>query len=574
MAREPKVSIGQYSDRGRKEINQDFHGAIVPSPPLLGRKGIAVAIADGIGSSSVGGIAAESAVKAFLTDYYCTPDSWSVKTAAHRVIAATNSWLHAQSRRGEHPYDRDKGYVCTLTVMVFRSRTAHIFHVGDARVFRVAGRSAEQLTTDHRVVLSSDETYLGRALGANAQIEIDYRAIPLETGDLFVLATDGVHDHIPTNTLGTFIVPDLDAAARSIAQAAHDRGSPDNLTIQIVRIEELPDGDSHEAIDSAEDLPLTPLLEPGTIFDGYRIQRELHASSRGHIYLATDIETNIPAAIKIPSIDQRGDRDYIRRFTMEEWIARRIDSAHVVKPAMPARPRRFVYTAMEFIDGQTLTQWMTDNPKPDLERVRTIAEQIAKGLRAFHRLEMQHRDLHPGNIVIDKAGTVKIVDFGSTRVAGLAEDGPAAERNDILGMVQYTAPETLIGADATPSGDLYSLGVIVYQMLTGALPYGAEMATARTKARQRKIRYRPAPECAPKVPAWVDGALRKAVHPDPNIRYGELSEFLTDLRQPNPEFTQQAPIPLIERNPLLFWQALCAVLICVIVLLLANPIRH
>src|SRR5918992_3519361 len=100
MARDLKISIGQHTDKGRKESNQDFHGAMMPAQPALGSKGVAVALADGISSSSVSRIAAESAVKSFLTDYYCTSDAWSVKTAAERVISAANSWLHAETRRG------------------------------------------------------------------------------------------------------------------------------------------------------------------------------------------------------------------------------------------------------------------------------------------------------------------------------------------------------------------------------------------------------------------------------------------------------------------------------------------
>ena len=154
----------------------------------MSAKGIAVALADGISSSDVSRIAAESAVKSFLTDYYCTSDSWSTKTSATRVIAATNSWLHAQTRRGRHGHDPDRGYVCTFSVLVAKSRTAHLFHIGDARIYRKVGGSLEQLTDDHRVVLSSEETYLGRALGVNPQVEIDYRTVELEVGDVFVLA--------------------------------------------------------------------------------------------------------------------------------------------------------------------------------------------------------------------------------------------------------------------------------------------------------------------------------------------------------------------------------------------------
>ena len=177
MRHDLAISIGQHSDKGRKETNQDFHGALIPVQPSLGLKGIAIALADGISTSTVSRIAAESAIKSFLTDYYCTSDSWSVKTSAQRVIAATNAWLYSQTRRSQNPYDKDKGYVCTLTVMVVKSATAHIFHIGDARVYRVASNALEQLTNDHRVTISSEQSYLARALGANPHIKIDYREI-------------------------------------------------------------------------------------------------------------------------------------------------------------------------------------------------------------------------------------------------------------------------------------------------------------------------------------------------------------------------------------------------------------
>src|SRR6266550_8339621 len=174
MPGELKISIGQYSDKGRKEVNQDFHGALIPKEPLLSLKGVAIVVADGISSSNVSQIASQSAVKGFLTDYYCTSESWSVKTSAQRVIVATNSWLHAQTRRSQYSYDQDKGYVCTFSAMVIKAAAAHIFHVGDSRIYRVTGNTLEQLTDDHRVVISSEESYLGRALGANSQIDIDY----------------------------------------------------------------------------------------------------------------------------------------------------------------------------------------------------------------------------------------------------------------------------------------------------------------------------------------------------------------------------------------------------------------
>src|SRR5262249_46337094 len=148
-----------------------------------------------------------------------------------------------------------------------------------------------QLTDDHRVVLSSEQNYLSRALGINPQIEIDYRVLQIEQGDVFLLTTDGVYEHAG----GRFIVDairqgtqDLDAIARVVVAEAYPNGSADNLTLQIVRIDELPDGQASEVFGRPSELPLAPLLEARMEIDGYKIVREVHGSSRSHIYLAVD----------------------------------------------------------------------------------------------------------------------------------------------------------------------------------------------------------------------------------------------------------------------------------------------
>jgi serine/threonine protein kinase len=227
-----------------------------------------------------------------------------------------------------------------------------------------------------------------------------------------------------------------------------------------------------------------------------------------------------------------------------------------------------VYLVSEFVDGQTLTQWMIDNPKPDLGTVRDIIEQVAKGLQAFHRLEMLHQDLRPDNVMIDRAGTAKIIDFGSTRIAGVTDDGSTAGDVEILGTAQYTAPEYFAGEGGSQRSDIFSLGVITYQMLTGRLPYGAEVAKARTRAQLRKLRYASALDDGREIPGWIDSVLRRAVHADPSKRYDELSEFVFDLRNPRKADLQSSRGPLLERNPLLLWQVLSAILLSIILVLL------
>ncbi|MCQ8181219.1 bifunctional protein-serine/threonine kinase/phosphatase [Methylomonas sp. SURF-1] len=557
------VSVGQYSDRGRKPSNQDYHGVYIAKEPQLSAKGLAVAVADGISSSDVSHVASQAAVTGFLLDYYCTSEAWSVKKSVQKVLFATNSWLYAQTRSSRYCYDKDRGYVCTFSALVVKSATAYLFHVGDSRIYRWRGGDWEQLTNDHRLWVSPETSYLSRALGMDSHLELDYRAEPVECGDLFVLATDGVYEFVEPSAMAQAVAAaghDLDAAAKAMADAALAAGSGDNLTVQLVRIEQLPQADAEELLAALAELPFPPPLRERMEFDGYTVLRELHVSSRSHVHLAIDNQSRSPVVIKSPSIDLRGDPAYLERFLMEDWIARRIDSPYVLKPCPPTRKRNFLYVATEFVDGRTLAQWMLDHPQPALEAVRAIVEQIAKGLRAFHRLEMLHQDLRPQNVMIDHAGGVKIIDFGSVRVAGVAEILPEQGGLGILGTAQYTAPEYFLGEPGTPRSDLYSLAAIAYQMLSGRLPYGAEVAKCRSRQAQYRLRYEELHYAQPQIPLWVDDALRKALHPDPNQRYADIAEFVHDLRQPNPGYLRKARPALIERNPLAFWKALALLL--------------
>jgi len=573
MSDQLQITVGQHSDKGLKALNQDFYGIHIPKEPLLTSKGIAIALADGISSSEVSQIASKAAVNGFLADYFCTPETWSVKKSAQRVLIATNSWLYAHTRQSQHRYDAEKGYVCTFSALIIKSSIAHIFHVGDTRVYRLQGNALEQLTSDHRLWISHQKSYLSRALGINQQLEIDYQSLAVEEGDIFVLVTDGVYEYADARFIISIINEhrdDLDAAAKAIVNQAYQQGSGDNLTLQIVRVDRLGAQDINVISQQTDKLPFPPILESRMVFDGYKIIRKLHASNRSHVYLAVDTETDTSVVIKTPSIDLQGNKEHLERFLMEDWIARRIDSPYVLKPLPQTRKHNYLYIITEFIEGQTLRQWMLDNLDPDIETVRRIIEQIAKGLRAFHRLEMLHQDLRPENIMIDHTGTVKIIDFGSTKVAGLMEIRSPADPNPILGTAQYTAPEYFLGESGTALSDQYSLGVITYQMLSGKLPYGLDAAKARTRAAQLKLRYRSVLHDDREIPAWIDEALKKAVHPNPFRRYEELSEFIFDLRHPNKAFLNKSRPPLIEHNPVLFWKGVSALLLIVIIALISR----
>jgi serine/threonine protein phosphatase PrpC len=563
MPQQLTVALGQHSDKGRKETNQDFHGACIPDEPQLSAKGVALALADGISSSAVSRQASETAVRVFLDDYYCTSPAASVKKSALQVLMAVNSWLYSQTRQSAEPHEKDRGYVCTFSALIFKSTTAHVFHAGDARIYRIRDGGIERLTQDHRLWVSSEQSYLSRALGVNAHLELDYQFTRVEQGDAFVIATDGVHEFVSERFFVNAVkdhAADLDAAARAVVAEAFERGSRDNLTVLVARVDALPAADANEILRLQTELPFPPALAPRMTIDGYHVIRELHASARSHVFLATPPDGGAPVVLKTLATETQADPAHLERFLMEDWVAQRMANSHVVRAAGRGHRRTALYTVTEYVDGQTLHQWMIDNPKPTVEAVRGIVEQIANGLQAFHRLEMLHQDLRPQNVMLDRTGTAKIIDFGSTRVAGIAENAPPLAQAEMLGTVQYMAPEYFLGEGADERADLFSLGVIAYQMLSGRLPYGAEVSRARTRAAQRQLRYQSVLADDREIPAWIDEVLRKAVHPDPNRRYAELSEFVHELRHPSTAWLERRRPPLLERNPAAFWRGVALIL--------------
>jgi len=544
---------------GAKPVNEDSCGIRIPDDSLLVNKGVAAVIADGVSGCEGGREAAEVCVLGFLSDYFSTPESWSVRKSGGKVLTALNHWLCGQGRK---IYGSSRGMVSTVSVLILKSTSAYLFHVGDTRIYRLRGDQLECLTVDHRAVESRDRLYLSRAVGVDAHLAIDCRTVSVDPGDLFLLTTDGVHDFVSPAELTLLLKggsADPEETVRDIVSRAVENGSTDNLTCQILRVDRLPIQDRQDLYGRLTELPFPPPLGPGMILDGYRILRELHASNKTQIYLALDTQKEEKVVLKAPSSNFEDDPEYIERFLHEEWAGKRLESPHVVKFLDSQRRRSCLYCVTEYVEGQTLRQWIRDHPKPPISQVRGIVEQIASGLRAFHRMEMIHRDLKPENILIDEHGVVKIIDFGSSKIAGIEEIAVPWERNALLGTKNYTAPECLKGYPATEQSDLYSLGILTYEMLTGKVPQGQEPAWGKSNP----VAYFPAGRHHPEVPAWMDGALRKAVRKDPRARYAVISEFVHDLSNPNSALISEEPAPLLERNPTGFWRGL-AVLFLVI----------
>ena len=566
MTEKLQVSLAQSSDKGIKTQNEDFYGACLPDDSLLDSKGIACAIADGMGSCANAQEASEYCVKSFLSDYFSTPETWSVKSSGAKVLTAINSWLLSKGDK-----DHAQGMVTTFSALVLKSTTAYIFHIGDSRIYRYREGDLELLTKDHRVWISDRKSYLSRAMGIDLHLDIDYRAVPMEAGDIFIMTTDGVHDYLADASLKKNLASaePLQSLSDNIIKESLHNHSHDNVTCQIVRIDTLPSQDANEVFSELTRLAFPPPMGPGMSIDGYEILDEVHASTTSQLYKVRDRESGELFMMKTPSVNFDDDPAYIERFYMEEWAGKRIDSEYVLKVYEQRRPRNFLYFIMEYIDGITLRQWIKDNPLPDIQETADMVSKIINGLRVFHRMEMLHRDLKPENIMITREGAIKIIDFGSVKIAGVHEISTPVERLELLGTKNYTAPEYLLGMEGSNRSDIYSLGVITYEMLTGQLPYGDKLTRDLNWRTLNKIKYNSAIVFNPLIPLWLDGALEKAVNTDQRSRYDTFSEFLYDLTHPNPAFMNRS-VPLLESRPDLVWKLVAGVSLIVNFVLLFS----
>lgn len=554
-----ELSVGQASAKGLKSQNEDCIGMCIPGQPALTIKGVVSIIADGVSAAEAGKEASETCVRTFISDYYATPDAWSVKTRGQKILFALNRWLVGQSQI--------KGHITTLSSLILKSQSAYIFHIGDTRIYRLRDNVLECLTHDHCTRINKDTTYLSRAMGMDSHLEVDFQTQDTQLNDLFFLSTDGIHDYLSEKDLYTQLKScqetnkqnHFDDTCQLLINNALEAGSTDNLSCQILRIDALPSADNQEIYQKMYDLKFPPILSRGQSIDGYEVIKEIHASQRSQVYLVKDA-SNTRYVMKTPSLNYEDDPAYIERFALEQWIGKRIDSPYVVKIVENHKPKSALYTITEYVDGITLENWIRENPKPDINEVVRIAEFMSRGIRALHRKDVVHQDIKPDNIIIDRQGVPRIIDFGSCLAAGIAEIDTPFERDVALGTASYSAPETRFNnAKKTSKSDLFSLAVIVYEMLTGKMPYKGQLETLTDQRKLHSLKYETALQHNPMVPYWLDGALEKALSLNPDKRHDALSEFIYELKKPNNLYKYKSARPLIEKNPLAVWQSIAVI---------------
>lgn len=608
------LRVSAFSTAGVKAINQDAYAFHVSDNP---NQSSVFVIADGVSSSTVSQIASDFATRQFIRLFNMAPEQWSVKSRAETIIKEINALLYTRTQKSPFCYTPEKGYVCTFTVAVVTGNRVDVFHVGDCQI-QVLSKNAQSpilLTKPHRQVSESEpsQSYLTKALGVQANIDIDHTTLTLNSSSTLSISSDGVYEFVSLPSILKKInesetLPENQAAL--VVHEAFTRGSDDNLTLLLVKVLvasadglnvhshppyagvsssphssvlNRPLGDqlitNSEVSDAVvnysnqqSDLqvceePATANLSTGDEIDGLKLERQLYTSARSHVFIATHsfceaINTNSPVVVKTPATDFTLSPEMLNGFLIESWFARRINSSHVIKSptfidlGLPYSPSAF-YSVSEYVQGQTLAQWAVDNPTPPLEQVRNIIEQVGKGLQAMHRQGILHRDIRPDNIIISEQGHCTIIDLGS---AALADAPSLYSDTPIPGAALFAAPEYFIGNVGSERSDLFSLAVLTYYLLCGRYPYRTKLAHCRTLAEQKKLTYQTALDPKRPIPNWVDSALKRALHVNPDKRFSTLSEFLFSLRYPNPsQHTEYEP--LVKRHPLFVYKVLILALI-------------
>ena len=572
MSRQPQTDtsrlelrVGGSSQRGAKAENQDaFVAKLAKSHEQL-TKGNVVCIADGASCCERAQQASQLSVTTFISDYYSTPESWSVRKSVARVLSSLNAWLNHHGNQVGFGQNR---LITTFSAVVFKSNTAYVFHVGDSRVYRLRDNKLQQLTQDHVQYKTSDNSFLTRALGIDSHLKVDVSEYELRRDDKFLLTTDGVHQTLTQEELAEAFTlqsnESLEHRAESLCRQAVKRGSRDNVTCVGVEVCSLPVPDLVEVSRQLTKLVFPPILSEGTKIDEFEIESVLHSGTRSHVYLARSLKSGKPFVLKMPAENYQDDLHYLDSFHREQWAGSRINHSGVIKiyPRSQFQSKSpFLYHVCEYVRGCTLRQWMYDNPGPNFTQVRSLLGEIAGAVRALQRQGMLHRDLKPENIMVTYDRKVKLLDLGSIYYSSMEEMRPVSSDDTPVGAVDYIAPEYLLGKCGTHQSDIFSIGCIIYEMLAGGLPYRAPLIQNSRVASLDNWRYRSISECREDVPQWMDLALKKATEPNIDKRYTAMSEFQADITTPNLQLLSRVKsAPLIERNPLAFWRCLAGAL--------------
>jgi serine/threonine protein kinase/Tfp pilus assembly protein PilF len=280
-------------------------------------------------------------------------------------------------------------------------------------------------------------------------------------------------------------------------------------------------------------------LQTGSVFGGrYQIIDQLGRGGMGRVYRAVDTKTREEVAIKLIRPDIAEDKRTLERFVNEIKLAHKISHRNIGKMYHLGEDQGLHYITMEYVPGEDLKSFIRRSRRLDIATTVAIAKQVCSGLSEAHDADIVHRDLKPGNIMIDRDGNAKILDFGIARAVGT--QGVTAE-GSVLGTPEYMSPEQVEGRESDRRSDIYSFGVILFEMVTGRLPFAADTPFVVAFKHQSE-KPTPPEDLNPQTPPQLSAIILRCLAKDPASRYQTAEDLCRDLGQVE-ETLHATPLP-------------------------------
>jgi eukaryotic-like serine/threonine-protein kinase len=270
---------------------------------------------------------------------------------------------------------------------------------------------------------------------------------------------------------------------------------------------------------------MTLQVAAGTLIDGrYRVISRVGSGGMAEVYCAEDVQLGRRVAVKLLHERFAQDEEFVERFRREASSAASLSHANIVSVYDRGEWAGTYYIAMEYLDGRSLDSIVREEAPLVPERAIEITEQVLRAARFAHRRGVVHRDLKPHNVIIDDEGRVKVTDFGIAR-AGASE---ITQTGSIMGTARYLSPEQAQGQAVSPRSDLYAIGIMLYELLTGTVPFEGDSVVA-IALRHLSEPPRPPSSFVPTIPASLDAIVMRALEKSPERRFADADEFLTAL---------------------------------------------
>lgn len=490
-------------------------------------------VCDGVGSAKAGAKAAQRAVNYLHNTFKRRPKAWSLCKTLAVAIENLNRILY---REGIDDYEHPE-FVTTLAMVVVEGEQLCGANVGDSAVYLIRENSLIQLSRAHNMEKPGMEHVLTQALGADEQVDPHFFSETLLPGDQIILCSDGL-----TNVLDAEEILQLGhAGARALlkkAQTKTDHKLPDDTTVLTCQVKSI---NPVQQLKN-QDLDIPDKLKPNQIVDGFKLVKSLIQNDRTWM-AEKDHERFV---LKFAPMESKRDERFLDAFVHEAWNANRIEGKFFPKAWIPEQ-RTARYYVMEYIAAPSLRYRLDTKKKPlKVDDAISLGCFLLQAEQFLLTKDLVHGDLKPENILIidgSEGRSFKLIDFGS-----IVEVFSTTTR---AGTPSYLSPERFSGTPISESTEIFAIGVVLYEALTGQPPYGEIEPFQTPKFKTPK----PIRQLNRNVPAWLEAVIMRAIALNEDERYEHYSEMLFDLTHPDQvQAYHDRSKPLLERNPLAFYK--------------------